>query len=444
MYSSLDRIDLVTQDPRTGKKSFHQTDHRPTVEVQQEVEVSTLFALTRVLNARQMGEREGGVRVLYVSFERPPDFLQRVVTAAGGRLMVNDDDLIYEGVLGTPEELADEAFRKLARRVLRERDLPVEESSLVALERDYLGAPGPEEDEIGHWTRVVALAAVAGELLRIRCGGRWIEVQGMATLPFIFHLAPGGESSPRINAVGRAERFLKNGERDSLVHLLRMAEDHMNRKEQPKRVLLTLKPPDWAGRDKTVCRPVLEGEKTAAEVPLMAYGEDMPNSFAIFVKDGTRELEVESLHAQAVETLKEVEVEVQEIDETEGKLFVVSGSYFAAEKLLDGEFLRGMHERLKTPLLVAGVPRKGLLFIGDVRSPQLMNGLMAILAAEHGKNASEPISTTPLIISDGKVCGVVRAVEKEQTEQKEEPPTAAPQEKPRQGFFQRLLGLFRR
>ena len=63
MFSSLDRIDLVTQDPRTGKKAFHQTDHRSTVEVQQEAEVSTLFALTRVLNARQMGEREGGVRV---------------------------------------------------------------------------------------------------------------------------------------------------------------------------------------------------------------------------------------------------------------------------------------------------------------------------------------------------------------------------------------------
>jgi hypothetical protein len=439
MYSSLDRIDLVTQDPATGKKAFHQTDHRSAAEVQQEAEVSTLFALTRVLNARQLGEREGSVRVLYVCFERPPDFLQRAVIAAGGRLQINDQDLIYEGVLSTSEDLADEAFRKLARRLLRERDLPLEERALAALEQEYLGAPGPEDDEIGHWTRVVELAAVAGELLRSKCGGRWAEVHGMATLPFIFHLAPGGESSPRINALGRAERFLKNGERDSLVRLLRMAEDHVNRQEQPKRVLFTLKPPQWAGRDKTVCRPVMEGEKTAAEVPLLAYGEDLPSSFGIFVKDGSRELEIDMLHAQAIETLKEVEVQVQEIHETEGKLFVVSGSYFASEKLLDGDFLRGMHERLQSPLLVAGVPRKGLLFIGDVRSPQLMSGLMAILAAEHGKDASEPISPTPLIISEGKICGVVRAVEEQ-----EEPPAAAPQEAPRRGFFSRLLGLFRR
>ena len=439
MYSSLDRIDLVTQDPSTGKKAFHQTDHRSAAEVQQEAEVSTLFALTRVLNAREMGEREGGVRVLYVCFERPPDFLQRAVVAAGGRLQINDQDLIYEGVLGTPEELADEAFRKLARRVLRERDLPLEESTLALLEQDSLGAPGPEDDEIGYWTRVMELAAVTGELLRSQCGGKWIEVQGMATVSFVFHLAPGGDASPRVNAVGRAERFLKNGERDSLMHLLRMAEDHVNRKEQPKRVLFTLKPPGWAGADKTVCRPVLEGEKTAAEVPLLAYGEDMPNSFAIFVKDGTREHEIDALHAQAVETLKGVEVEVQEIDESEGKLFVVSGSYFAAEKLLDADFMRGMHERLKSPLLVAGAPRKGLLFIGDVRAPELMNGLMAILAAEHSKSASEPISPTPLIVSDGKIVGVVRAAEKE-----EEPPAAAPEEKPRRGFFSRLLGLFKR
>jgi hypothetical protein len=285
----------------------------------------------------------------------------------------------------------------------------------------------------------VELAAVAGELLRSQCGGRWIEVQGLATLPFVFHLAPGGESSPRINALGRAERFLKNGERDSLVHLLRMAEDHVNRKEQPKRVLFTLKPPDWAGQDKTVCRPVLEGDKTAAEVPLLAYGEDMPNSFAIFVKDGARELQMDALHAQALETLKQVEVEVQEIDESEGKLLVVSGHYFAAEKLLDGDFMRGMHERLHSSLLVAGVPRKGLLFVGDVSSPQLMNGLMAILAAEHAKNGSESISPTPLIVSEGKIVGVVRSVDKQ-----EEPPAATPPEKPRKGFFSRLLGLFRR
>lgn len=439
MFSSLDRIDLVTLDPKTGKKAFHQTDHRTTAEVQQEAEVSTLFALTRVLNARHMGEKEGGVRVLYVCFERPPDFLQRAVVAAGGRLQLNEQDLIYEGVLGTPEELADEAFRKLAHRVLRARALPLEERSMAALERDYLGAPGPEDDEIGHWTRVVELAAVAGELLRSQGGGRWIEVQGMATLPFTFHLAPNGEGSPRINALGRAERFLKNGERDSLVHLLRMAGDHVNRKTRPQRVLFTLKPPDWAGQDKTVCRPVLEGEKTAGEVPLLAYGEDMPNSFAIFVKDGARELQMDAMHAQALETLKQVEVQVQEIDESEGKLLVVSGHYFAAEKLLDVDFLRGLHERLHSPLLVAGVPRKGVLFVGDVRSPQLMAGLMAILAAEHAKSGSEPLSATPLIVSEGKIVGVVRAGDSE-----EEPPAAAPPERPRKGFFRRLLGLFRR
>jgi len=437
MFSSLDRIDIVTQDKTSGQKHFVQTDHRSAAEIQQEEEVSILFALTRVLNARLMGEQEGGVRVFYVCSERPPDFLQRAVVAAGGRIQINDQDHIYEGVLGTPGELAEEAFRRLARRVLRQRDLPLEERALAELEQEHLHAPGPEDDEMGHWSRVVELAAVAGELLRGKCGGRWMEGSGMATLPFIFHLAPGGDESPRINAVGRAERFLQSGERDSLVHLLRMADDHVNRQAQPTWVLLTLNSPGWAGQEKTVCRPVLDAEKTAAEVPWVAYGEDMPNSFAIFVKDGTREHEVDALHAQAVENLKAVEVEVEEIGESEGKMLVVSGSYFAAEKLLDGDFMRGMHERFQSPLLVAGVPRKGLLFIADVRSPpHVMSGLMDILATEHSKNGSEPISPTPLIVSDGKICGVVRAVEKNQ-----EASAAAPQEEePREGFFSRLFG----
>jgi hypothetical protein len=440
MFSSLDRVDIITEDKATGRKSYLQTDHRSAREIQQQEEVSVLFGLTRIMNARELGEIQGVDRVLYVCAELPPDPVQRAVAAAGGWFQLEDmREVRYEGPLSEPAELADDAFRRLARRVLDARNEKLEERALVALEQELLNSPGPEEDETGHWTRVVELAAVAGELLRAQAGGRWIEARGLATIPFVFHLGDGGEGSPRINAAGRAERFLKNGARDSLVHLLRMAEDHTSQKEQPKRVLLTLKPPRWPGRDKTLCRPVMEGDAAATAVPWVAYGEDMPNSFAIFVKDGTREHQLDALHEQAIENLKTLDAEVEEVDAGQLKMLVVSGHYFAAEKVLDGDFMRGIHARLRTPLLLAGVPRKGLLFIMDARvNPQASAGFIGLCVSEYEKNASEPISPTPLLLQDGKICGFARTSEEES-----EPPAPEPTPELRQGFLSRLVGRFK-
>ena len=109
MYCSLDSIDIVTQNEETGRKSFLQTDHRSAEVIQHAREVSTLFALTRVLNARRAIEpEEEPVDVLYVCSEPPPDFLRSVVTSAGGRVQINDEPVgVYEGPIGTPEDLAE-------------------------------------------------------------------------------------------------------------------------------------------------------------------------------------------------------------------------------------------------------------------------------------------------------------------------------------------------
>jgi hypothetical protein len=444
MFSSLDRIDLVTQDKSTGKKRFIQTDHRTAQEMRQEEEITILFALARILNARWMGEVEG-IAVEYVCTEPPPDFLQRAVVSAGGRVQIHDQQTSpYEGILGTPEELADTAFRRLAHRVVRERDAVLEERSLEALQQEHAQAPGQEDDEVGYWTRVAELAAVTGELLRARYGGRWVEAPRMATIPFAFRLGSEGESRPLISPVGKAEKFLAHGERDSLVQLLRMAEDHGRESTGPKPVLLTLKTATWPGRDKTVCQPLLEWRDPSMPIPWMAYGEDLPNSFAIFVKDEARKRDLGLLHAEAVENLKAVEVHIEEVDAGELKLLAVSGHYFAAEKVVDVGFMKRLHERLGTRLLVAGIPRRGLLLVTNaIVQPQIMSAFLAICEAEYEKKSSEPISSTPLLIQEGKVSGVVREGGEEETTPVSTPaavPASTPAAEPRPGFFARLFG----
>jgi hypothetical protein len=410
MYSSLDSIDIVTQNEETGRKGFLQTDHRSAAEIQRERELSTLFALTRVLNARQAIEsEEGPVDVLYVCAEAPPGFLRSVVASAGGRVQINDEPVsVYEGPIGTPEDLAEGAFRGLAFRVAHERGASLYEQLLAALQEEYAQLPGVEDDEPGYWTRVAELAAVAGELLRARHGGRWAEAQELATMPFAFRLGGEGVSPATVNVVGKAERFLTNGERDSLVLLLRMAEDQSLAATEPRPVLFTLKPSDWSVRDRVLCRPLFDAP-ARADVPLVAYGEDLPNSFSLFKRGGSRDGEVDALHAQALENLQAISVEVQELGEGPHRVLAVSGHYFAAEKVLDVPFLRAMHERLDSQVLLVAVPRKGLLLLTSALvAPPLAAEFIGLCEEQYAGQDSSPISPTPLVLQDGVIRGFVQ------------------------------------
>ena len=430
MFSSLDRIDIVTQNEETGRKGFLQTDHRPAAEIQRTRELSTLFALTRMLNARRAGESEEvPVDVLYVCLEAPPEFLRGVVASAGGKLQINDEPVsIYEGPIGTPGDVAEEAFRRLAYRVAQEHGAPLDEALLAALESKYTGSASAEEDETGHWTRVIELAAVAAELLREKTPGRWVEEDQWSTLPFAFRLGEEGPSAATVNVVGKAERFLRHGERDSLLNLVRMAEDHALQGTRSGTVMLALKAPDWSGRDKVLHRTLFEAGPQAS-VPLVVYGEDLPNTFAIFVQDASRAKELDALHAQALENLKDVEVDVSEVEGPSQTVLAVSGHYFAAEKVLDAAFMRSMHERLHSPLLLAGVPRKGvLLLMSGLVAPEVVARFMGFCQQEHHNPASEPISPTPLIIQDGAVRGFVRA------DSPSSPPPERPPEPPPPGW----------
>ncbi|MET0401036.1 MAG: hypothetical protein ABW123_01480 [Cystobacter sp.] len=414
MYCSLDSIDIVTQNEETGRKSFLQTDHRSAEVIQHAREVSTLFALTRVLNARRAIEpEEEPVDVLYVCSEPPPDFLRSVVTSAGGRVQINDEPVaVYEGPIGTPEDLAEDAFRRLAYRMVQMHHASLDESFLSALEGEYAQTPDAEQDEPGYWTRVAELSAVVGELLRARHGGRWVEATQGSTLPFAFRLGVEREAPVVLNVVGRVEQFLSSGERDGLVFLLHTAEDQALADTLPRPVLFTLKPADWNLSHEVLCRPLFPA-RAGADAPLMAYGEDMPHSFSLFKREGVGEEEVDALHAQALENLRAIDVELQEVQEGPRRVLAVSGHYFAAEKVMDAAFLRTLHERLASEVLLAAVPRKGLLLLtSPLVPPAFLAEFLDLCARQHASGHSAPISPTPLLIQDGLIQGFAEGAER--------------------------------
>jgi hypothetical protein len=222
MYASLDRIDLISTG-EDGRPWYIQTDHRSAEEIAQTAELSTIFALLRILNAQRMAEsRDEQARISYVLSSPPPAFFIPVIAAAGAQAQIG---------LGEPEappaevpaldELLQEAFAALAERTAADHRVPLSMDGLAALELELTAEPlDAEEDTIGYWTTVVALGALAGEVMRTANGGHW-AAGGRGTLPIILSTRFNGEDAT-VNPLGKAIKLLANGEEDSLVPLARL------------------------------------------------------------------------------------------------------------------------------------------------------------------------------------------------------------------------------
>ena len=424
MYSSLTKIDIVAE--RDGVRHFVQTDHRRPEEVEAEPEISVLFALTRSLLPRRM-IREGDPRtvVRYAALAELHPKLARVLAATGAEAEAEGKPQDLRGVPKVPPaDLAEEAFSGLARRVLARERLALDEAGLEALEASLAGTPTADEDEIAYWTSVAELAAVTGELLRARFGGRWVDdPKDYAAIPFMFKLADGEQ---HLNPVGKAEKFLDAGERESPRQLLKMAADSAL---EAGPALLTLKPSDWPGSEQAVCEPMMvDWEKIGCDVPLIVYGDDRPNSFAMYTKDGEREKNIPELRRRATANLVDIAVGIEPVALDELRFLVVHGSYYAAEKILDVEFMKTLHVRIGSEVLAAAVPRKGeLLVTNAVVQPPTMFGFLSIVEGSHKKkDGPPPLSPTVFLVQEGKISGVVR-------------PSEATPPPPKKGFLKRLF-----
>src|SRR5580692_7398171 len=120
MYCSIDKIDLAAEVD--GKPVALQTDHRSRDEIEAEPELSALFAMARIVNARAQLADDGhpSADVHYVVSEDPPEHLREALIAAGGTIERTDRDAALESLGPADErevgEIADRCMTTLARR----------------------------------------------------------------------------------------------------------------------------------------------------------------------------------------------------------------------------------------------------------------------------------------------------------------------------------------
>jgi hypothetical protein len=218
-----------------------------------------------------------------------------------------------------------------------------------------------------------------------------------------------------------------------------MADDVGRGEEGP--LMPNLKPGDFP-RDHGVCRELLESRPGGARMPLVFVGRDQPNTFA-YLPAGSPD--VERSFDEALANLARLDLEAVQHDIGGVEVLVVSGHFYASEKILDEAFMNGLHERLGSELLGAAIPHKGVLLVTRHVVPPLVLGFAALAAALHeNTQGAPPLSPVVFLVKDGKVVGHI--------ERKPEAPSAEPARprrtsrtppkrpvSPRQGLWSRLF-----
>lgn len=429
MYCTLDAIDLVTAD-RGGGATAVLTDHRTRAEIDGELDMAIVFALSRALRARAFLTAEGRAvtAVVYVAADEPPPALRDALAAADVALEVRPGPRRSLGPAGaTVDAIADRSFGAIAAAVARRTGLTDPAAVLRVLEAETLAdRPDREADEAGYWTRVVELMAATVAVLRTKHAGTWIATDH-SVVPFGFALGPDHHVLP----VNRAMRFLVDGEASSMFDLIAGTEETLGRATATEPVgplLPNLRSRDSAVANHLAWRPLLAG---VADAPVVVYGNDGEHTISWIVAPADAD-RLERAHAEALANLRAIEVEVVELTVAGATLCMVGEHYFATEKLLDVTFMAALHRRLRSDELVVGLPGRWLMIVAAATDAST---LAAVVVAHHAQAGTSAITTTLLGVRDGVVIGVVPP-------DGDEPPPAEPEPAPSPKSFWRKL--FRR
>ena len=411
MYCSIDRIDLATRVD--GQPVAIQTDHRSRAELEAAPELTALYAMARVLNARQHFGATGAVH--YVVTGEPPAFLRDALAAVGGTLAIGASlELLGPASSDAVDAIADRAFASLARRAANRigtRDLAV---ALRMLEDQTFAAPPARADEPSYWQRVLELGALAGELLRAKYphASGWV-CSDRATVPFGF----GIDGSTMMFPTNRAQRVIEDGADESLFKLLVAVEETLRAPPDVRtgRLMPSLRDRRSVELDEVVWRSLL-ADDTPTDLPIVVCGIDGETTFGMIRREALEGSSDDAM-ARALASLADEHPTVEDARFGELRMIVVSGSYYAAEKLLDRAFMRRLHARLAADVLCAAVPARGLLVVTTAElAPAELAKLAALVEARFEEAGGRAISPTLVLVRDGAPSGYVHDDHSERAE----------------------------
>jgi hypothetical protein len=414
VYCSLDKVDLAAQVD--GRQVAIQTDHRAAAEIEAAPELSVLYAMSRVLNARSHLLLEGATstEVHYVVADDPPPVLREALAATGAvieRMTDRPDrqiELLGDGSEDAASALADRMFAALARRAatrVGSRDLAM---ALRMLEdQTFAAPPSRADDEAGYWQRVLELAALTGEVLRAKhpAIGRWVQTD-RAVVPFGFQISHG-DGAAVMFPTNRAQRVVEDGSDESLFKLILAAEEAIEHPPDAStgKLMPSLRARDTVDLDEVVWRPLIE-ENENIHLPIVVCGVDGENTFGMIRREALAK-DANDAGAEALKNLVAEPVTVDEIHAEGMVILVVGGSFYAAEKILDREFLRPLHAELDATVLAAATPARGLLMLTSADDRSHLSRFEALVQLRHHDSGGRAISPAILLVTDGEITGTL-------------------------------------
>ncbi len=429
MYSSLQKLDLVVQDPVRGAVGV-QTDHRERAEIEAEWDLSVVFAAVRARAALLCGQVEG---VRFAFLHPPPEALITFLRQCGADVELGYGGEVRPAATDLPAATAQvqAALLALGGAALARRGLPTDVEGLRRLEealRAEVPEGGPEEEtELEYWTAVAELGGAAALVARSLFGGELHADDELAgAMPFRW--SQGGALT---NLFGRAATFLDD---DPGVPPSRLVVMVGGQQEPDGDVMFHLRPPRWEGTSLALTVPLLPGAERLGDhdLPVLALVVDLPTATKTIPRD-TAPAEVERLRAEALENNRRLPVEVQRVDTGGAPILVVLGHYYAAERLVDPAFVAELAQRVGASLLLAGVPKKGVLMVQDAAvEPERVAAFTNAVRGQYDRaQPTERLSPEVLLLqADGAIVGLSRL--------RESPAQLPPPKK--KGFWGRWFG----
>ena len=376
--------------------------------------------MSRVLNARSQLIMDGATTtaVHYVVAEDPPPVLREALAATGAvieRVTEGSDqssgrliEPLGEGSEHAASALADRMFAALARRAairVGSRDLAM---ALRMLEDQTFAAPPSRiDDEAAYWQRVLELAALTGEVLRAKHPdiGRWVQTD-RAIVPFGFQIS-SGEGAAVMFPTNRAQRVVEDGGDESMLLLILAAEEAIEHPPDAStgKLMPSLRARETVELDEVIWRPLLD-ENESIHLPIVVCGVDGENTFGMIRRDALGK-DPDAAGAEALTNLAAEPVTVEEIHAEGMVILVVGGSFYAAEKILDREFLRPLHDELDATVMAAATPARGLLMLTSADDPSSLHRFAALVQLRHDDSGGRAISPIVLLVTDGEITGTL-------------------------------------
>jgi hypothetical protein len=225
-------------------------------------------------------------------------------------------------------------------------------------------------------------------------------------VPFGFQVQSGAAVMFPTN---RAQRVIEDGPDESLFKLLLAAEETVHRPADTttSRLMPSLRHRQDIELDEVVWRPVID-DQGPLDLPVIVCGIDGESTFGMIRREALHR-PVDVAFEEALENLADEEVQCEEVEVAGLPVLIVSGSFYAAEKILDRDFMQSLHGALGSELLAASAPARGCLLVtAEYHDNSSLARFSAIARARHEDGGGRAISPAVLLVERGRVAGYVR------------------------------------